>query len=400
MSTTSEVGPITQLLRRTFHDPATNKLLSTGLKIYLIFEAIHHIRSERILIPAYVVYGTSLVYTIFALFIGLFKMEESFTSCVLYKKVFGNVNFYEFQSTMAMTLALMNLSGFVFAADSYRTLFMMILTLPIVLLHLIDWYINYQSIPTSDNEPESNADCYFSQFVSHIFKKCPVFFNLIQMVCFIGAIVFLAKSKMFSTFAGYVYYCAGFSMLCLFLLTIVHIANKKAEKKCCKMHTWQKYLLIAVAVHSFLALLSFSLIYGRFTVVEEKWYFVDGIKEAPQHYYPDMISKHIGPVITTTDDPLNSTLPHYSHKVYYEKYAHAVINLPYAFALTVFTFVISFIRILPATMPSKPNTTDEIVVPDSFEQMPTDNSDKKFNNLPTVIEFLQNPNENKKHLPF
>uniref|UniRef100_A0A914QTA8 NADH dehydrogenase subunit 6 n=1 Tax=Panagrolaimus davidi TaxID=227884 RepID=A0A914QTA8_9BILA len=251
MSTTSEAGPITQFLRRTFHDPATNKLLSTGLKIYLIFSAIHHIRSERILIPAYVVYGTSL------------------------------------QSTMAMTLALMNLSGFVFAADSYRTLLMM-----------------------------------------------------------------------------------------------------------------QKYLLIAVAIHSFLALLSFSLIYGRFTVVEEKWFFVDGVKEAPQHYYPNMISKHIGPVITTTDDPLNSTLPHYSHKVYYEKYAHAVIDLPYAFALTVFAFVISFIRILPAAMPSKPNTNNEIVVPDSFEQMPTDNSDKKFNNLPTVIEFLQNPNENKKHLPF
>jgi hypothetical protein len=98
MSTTSEIGPITQLLRRTLHDPATNKLLSTGLKIYLIFAAIHNIRNETIRIPAYVVYGTSLVYTIFALFIGLFKMEESFTSCRLYKKVFGSVNFYEFVS--------------------------------------------------------------------------------------------------------------------------------------------------------------------------------------------------------------------------------------------------------------------------------------------------------------
>jgi hypothetical protein len=159
-------------------------------------------------------------------------------------------------------------------------------------------------------------------------------------------------------------------------------------------------LLIAVAIHSFLALLSFSLIYGRFTVVEEKWFFVDGVKEAPQHYNPNMISSYNGPVITTTDDPLNSTSPHYLRRTYFEKNAHAVIDLPYAFALTVFAFLISFIRILPATMPSKPNTTDEIVVPDSFEQMPTDNSDKKFNNLPTVIEFLQNLNENKKHLPF
>jgi hypothetical protein len=116
----TEAGPITQFLRRVIHDPATNKILSICLTIHFFFIAIHNLRHDRILVPCYVIFGFSLIYTIFSLLIGNFNKEESFTNLTLYKKLFGNVCFYEFQATMAMTLALTNLSGFFFVANAYR----------------------------------------------------------------------------------------------------------------------------------------------------------------------------------------------------------------------------------------------------------------------------------------
>uniref|UniRef100_A0A914P8G7 Uncharacterized protein n=1 Tax=Panagrolaimus davidi TaxID=227884 RepID=A0A914P8G7_9BILA len=92
----TEARPITQLLRRVLHDPATNKILSICLTTHFLFISIHNLRYDRILVPCYVIFGFSLIYTIFSLLIGNFKKEESFANRTLYKKLFGNVSFYEF----------------------------------------------------------------------------------------------------------------------------------------------------------------------------------------------------------------------------------------------------------------------------------------------------------------
>jgi hypothetical protein len=264
--------PITNLIRNTVHDPATNKIFTAVFSGILIVSAANNVRYAGNLGPVLLIFAASFVYSMIAVLLVILKKQESIGDCPVLKKIFGGRKIYwhEIQSTASLSLAFANFSAFAVLGNVYRAEYFVLFTLLNVLFFGFEWYfaVEHGKVVVLDDEtPESTNPPSCWRKIFKIFQG--ILPNILRKACFIASVVLIATSSMFGDRMIYFFYCTVFSIVASLALFVLQISNKYFSTLVL-WRKWHTYLTLLITIHALLAVLSLSLIVeGRYVKVTD-----------------------------------------------------------------------------------------------------------------------------------
>jgi hypothetical protein len=283
-----ENDPISFLLRKILVDPASTKLLTTIISTVLIINIAGNVRADWNKIPLIVIFCSSLIYSIFSILVVIFKKQETVANCAVLKNVFRGRKIYwhEIQTTAAFTLAFANISGLALCGKSYESGTQVIFSILNTALFLFEWYFAAENGKNFVSEENPKMGHSFLECIFGVFRGFPLFFNIFRKACFIASLILVVTNYSLEYTSTYYIYCISFAIVASFLLFTLQTSGALENGISTKLvsgRKWHTYLMLIVAIHAFLAVLTLSLIVH--TTSEQYREFDNSITNAYNNYY-------------------------------------------------------------------------------------------------------------------
>uniref|UniRef100_A0AC34EZV8 Transmembrane protein n=1 Tax=Panagrolaimus sp. ES5 TaxID=591445 RepID=A0AC34EZV8_9BILA len=341
LASTIPEEPVSQLLSRILSDPASLKLLTVIVSALAMCLVSLNTRGSKQGVPSFVITGTSLIYSLFSLFVTvIWKNQKKIEKCGIFKIFAGRIIFWhEIHSSMTLTLAFANLSCVVLTM--WSPLLNVIFSLINAGTFGCEVYLATKNAATKYETIERvpKCQCFLGLFKRHSFK-----FNVLQLVFFIAAFV--------------IYVCQAYQMQSYFM-----------------------YCSIVTIIGSCIpfASLLFRKLGNSFGI--DAWYFSN---PKIKTYVSIGITIHAFLVVLT-----NSVDSQYTHRYYYyyyrdyDRYYESFITIsPISFSISCVIFVLSLLDLYSQAIFNKSRPINESQNPllvKSEQKYP-------FRNLPTTIE--------------
>uniref|UniRef100_A0AC34EZY5 Transmembrane protein n=1 Tax=Panagrolaimus sp. ES5 TaxID=591445 RepID=A0AC34EZY5_9BILA len=164
----------------TVEAPIYNTTIVSALAMCLVSPKI---RGAKQSVPSFVITGTSLIYSLFSLFVTvIWKNQKNIEKLSVLKKIFAgrNIFWHEIHSSMTLMLAFANLSCIVFFMWQPRL--NVILSLINTLVFGCEFFLTVKTAKTfAVEEHVPKCNCKITIAILGLFKRHPIKFNVLQL---------------------------------------------------------------------------------------------------------------------------------------------------------------------------------------------------------------------------